>query len=78
MAGLVYEEIGSVQISEKRNIVISQCSAGGFTLAQQMKIEDGNIKVNMFLKNAIRLDSLQNLKDLRDCISKAIENVEKC
>ena len=42
------------------------------------EIEDGNIKVNMFLKNAIRLDSLQNLKDLRDCISKAIENVEKC
>lgn len=74
---MTYNELSSASISDKRSIVISECSAGGFTLAQQMIVEEGNIKTKLFLKNAIHIDGINNLYELRDALNMAIDKIEK-
>lgn len=69
-----YKELDTIKISEKRNLVISECSAGGYTLAQQMVAEDGDFKVKVFLKNAIHVENKENLSKIKESIEKILEN----
>ena len=74
---IAYEEISRAKVSKSRNVVISACSKGGFTIAQQLEaIEDGK-STFIFLKGAIHVDDLDKMYDLRDALNAAIENQEK-
>lgn len=72
-----YEELSTASISDKRNIVISEYSKGGYTLGQQVVIEEGSKKINMFVKNSIQIENIEGLYNLRDALNVAISKIEK-
>ena len=37
-----YNEMSRAEVSNSRNVVISECSRGGFTIAQQLEIQEGS------------------------------------
>lgn len=76
MAKIEYQELSSAQIQTQRSLVISSCSKGGFTLAQRIIVDEGNKKTNLFLKNAIHVESADGLYNLRDALNDAIERIE--
>ena len=71
MSDVKYNEVATIQISDNKNLVISECSTGGYTIAQQMVINDGSRTMKVFLKNAIHIDNLSSLKE----IAKKIEEI---
>lgn len=75
MAKIEYQELSSAQIQTQRSLVISSCSKGGFTLAQRIIVDEGNKKTNLFLKNAIHVESADGLYNLRDALNDAIERI---
>jgi hypothetical protein len=76
MAEIKYSEISRAKIADTRNAVISECSKGGFTLAQQLEVREGDGKTVVFLKGALHIDSIEGLHELRDAINVAIMKVE--
>ena len=74
---LEYKELASANIQEKRVLVISKCSKGGFTLAQKIVVDEGNKKTGIFLKNAIHVDSVDGLLNLRDALNVALNETSK-
>ena len=76
MADLQYTKLSSALIQDKKNLVISECSKGGYTLAQQMVIEDGSKKINVYLKGAVHINNVEGLHNLRDALNIAIEKIE--
>lgn len=75
MAEIKYSEISRAKIADTRNAVISECSKGGFTLAQQLEVKEGDGKTVVFLKGALHIDSVEGLHELRDAINIAIKKV---
>lgn len=72
-----YTEISSASVTEKRKIVISTCSKGGFTVAQRMDTEEENNKItSLYLKGAFHINDITGLYNLRDAINLAISKVE--
>lgn len=72
-----YTEISSASVTEKRKIVISTCSKGGFTVAQRLDTEEENNKItSMYLKGAFHVNDITGLYNLRDAINLAIAKVE--
>ena len=37
-----YNEISRAKVTDSRNIIISNCSKGGFTIAQQLEAKENN------------------------------------
>lgn len=72
----VYTEIAKAQISKRRNIVISDCSRGGFTIAMQAIIQDEDMEVPVFMRGAFHVNDLQGLYNLRDTLNYVIQTVE--
>lgn len=81
-----FEELAKAKIQERRNVVISafrkdKDEEAGFTIAQQVEVEEGNKTFNMFLKESIHVDNLEGLVAVRDALNFAIssykEKVEK-
>ena len=72
-----YIEVAKAPISDKRNIVISNCSTGGYTIAQQSLIEEGDIKTWMFYRGAIKVKDLEHLYNVRDALNIAIKKIEE-
>ena len=68
-----YTELSNAEITENRNIVISECSKGGFTVAQQLKADDAKV----FMKGALHIDNLEGLYNLRNALNVAIDKVEE-
>lgn len=77
MADISYNELSVAKIQEKRNIVISSANKGGYTLAQQVVVPEGNRETKIFLKHGIIFDDLEGLYNLRDALNIAIEKEEK-
>ena len=75
----VYVELSKAQISPMKNLVVSSCSKGGFTIAQQIEVdnEDDGTGINVFLKGAFHVSNLERLKDVRDAIDAAIDIASK-
>lgn len=71
-----YTELSRAKVSEARNIVISSCSKGGFTIAQQLEAKEGEKITAVFMKNAFHVDDLDGLYNLRDAVNLAIEICE--
>lgn len=73
-----YEEISRAKISENRNIVISLCNKGGYTLAQQISgIADGKSTISVFLKGAIHVKDKDALVAVRDAINIALKQIDQ-
>lgn len=68
-----YNEISKAKVSDSRNIVISSCSKGGFTIAQQLEANENGKITTVFLKGAFHVDDIQGLYELRDAINLAIK-----
>ena len=71
-----YKEISSAKVTEKRTIVISSCSKGGFTIAQVMSIKEGDGITPVYMKGAIHVANVDSLRNLRDAITLAIKKLE--
>ena len=72
-----YSEISRAKITDSRSIIISECSKGGYTIAQRMEVtEENGKKVQVYLKGASHINDLQGLYNLRDAINLAIKKVE--
>lgn len=71
-----YSEISRAEVTNSRNVVISSCSKGGFTIAQQLKAQENDKTTAVFLKGAFHIDDLQGLYNIRDAINLAIKIVE--
>ena len=82
-----YLELSNAQIADKRRLVISECVKEnqdtkesiqcGFTLAQQVEVEEGKRITRVFLKNGIHVASVDELYNLRDAINDAIDKYEE-
>ena len=86
-AKMKYLELSNAQIADKRRLVISECVKEnqdtkesiqcGFTLAQQVEVEEGKRITRVFLKNGIHVTSVDELYNLRDAINDAIDKYEE-
>lgn len=77
-----YTQLASARANGSKNLVISSCSAGGFTLAQQLVNIDPDTgeKQTVFLKGACKIRDLDALKAFHRAIGLAIrkaENIER-
>lgn len=78
MSKVEYIPLSSAAIQPNRKLVISKCSKGGFTLAQQLDVQEQNgHSLSVFLKNAVHVDDVNGLYELRDAVNIAIDKVEK-
>ena len=69
-----YDEITKARISDARNVVISTCSKGGYTIAQQMIARDGKSEVAVFMKGAIHVKDIEALEKIRDALNVVISS----
>ena len=72
-----YRELSKAKVTETRNAVISECSRGGFTIAQQLEAKEAGCVTTVFMKNAIQVDSVERLVDLRNAINVAIKKAQE-
>ena len=72
-----YNEISRAKATDSRNIVISSCSKGGFTIAQQLEAKENDKTTSVFLKGAFHIDDIHGLYNLRDAINLAIKIAEE-
>lgn len=68
-----YNEISRAKVSDSRNIVISTCSKGGYTIAQQLVAQENGKTTSVFMKGAFHVDDVYGLYELRDAINLAIQ-----
>jgi hypothetical protein len=72
-----FSELANAKLSKNRTAVISEnISYGGITIAQKIEIEEGPKSFPVFIKGALHLDNLENLYNLREAITEAIESLE--
>ena len=72
-----YSEISSARITDNRCIVISDCSRGGFTVAQRMDVTENNYTSKLYMKGAFHINDIHGLYELRDVCNLAIQKVEE-
>ncbi len=68
-----YNELSKAKVSDSRNIVLSSCSKGGFTIAQQLEAKEDSKTTTVFLKGAFHVDDIHGLYNLRDAVNLAIK-----
>ena len=72
-----YTEISRAKVTDSRNVVISSCSKGGFTIAQQLEAKENDKTTAVFLKGAFHVDDIHGLYNIRDAINLAIKTAEE-
>lgn len=72
---LQYEQYAKAKIANSRNLVISACSKGGFTIAQQIEVDEGNNSIYIFLKGAFHIDSISGLIAIRDALNETLQKL---
>ena len=72
-----YSELSRAKVTESRNIVISNCSKGGFTIAQQLEAKEGDKTTSVFMKGAFHVEDIHGLYNLRDAVNLAIKITEE-
>lgn len=72
-----YNEISRAKVTDSRNVVISSCSKGGFTIAQQLEAKENDKTTAVFLKGAFHVDDIHGLYNIRDAINLAIKVTEE-
>lgn len=71
---LRFKQLASVKIGDSRSLVISSVndSADGFTIAQQLNVQERGKTISVFLKGGIQIPDVQSLTDIRDAINVAL------
>ena len=78
MSDVLYTRLASALIGENKNLVLSACSRGGYTLAQQVSVPDGKGKrMNIYLKGAVHIDDAEGIVNLRNALNIAIDKLDK-
>ena len=72
-----YSELSRAKVTDSRNIVISNCSKGGFTIAQQLEAKENDKTTSVFMKGAFHVEDIHGLYNLRDAINLAIKISEE-
>lgn len=72
-----YTELSRAKVTDSRNVVISSCSKGGFTIAQQLEAKENDKTTSVFLKGAFHVDDLHGLYNIRDAVNLAIAIAEE-
>ncbi len=72
-----FTKISTAKIQEKRDMVISRCSKGGYTLAQRVFVKEGNNTTTVYMKGAIHVDSIDGIVNLRDALNVVIEEASE-
>ena len=72
-----YHELSRAKITDSRNIVISNCSKGGFTIAQQLEAKENDKTTSVFMKGAFHVEDIHGLYNLRDAVNLAIKISEE-
>lgn len=72
-----YTEIAKAKVSSTRTIVISECSKGGFTIAQQLETTEEGKPISVFLKGAFHIDDLKGLYEFRNALNLVIDQIEE-
>lgn len=67
-----YRQLSKARVTKNRNIVISECSKGGFTIAQQLVVSDDQNEVSVFMKGAMHIYDFDALIAVRDALDEAI------
>lgn len=72
-----YYELSRAKITDSRNVVISSCSKGGFTIAQQLEAKENDKTTSVFMKGAFHVEDIHGLYNLRDAVNLAIKISEE-
>lgn len=72
-----YNELSRAKVTDSRNIVISDCSKGGFTVAQQLEAKEGDKTTSVFMKGAFHIEDIHGLYNFRDAVNLAIKISEE-
>ena len=72
-----YHELSRAKVTDSRNIVISNCSKGGFTIAQQLEAKENDKITSVFMKGAFHIEDIHGLYNLRDAVNLAIKISEE-
>lgn len=72
-----YTELSRAKVMDSRNIVISECSKGGFTIAQQLEVQENDKTTSVFMKGAFHVEDIHGLYNLRDALNLAIKSSEE-
>lgn len=72
-----YTPISVAKVTDKRCIVISDCSRGGFTVAQRIDVTEDNHTNQVYMKGAFQLNDIHGLYELRDACNLAIKKIEE-
>ena len=72
---LQYEQYSKAKIANYRNLVISACSKGGFTIAQQVEVNGNGEHMCIFLKGAFHIDSISGLIAIRDALNETLQKL---
>lgn len=72
-----YSELSKAKVTDSRNIVISACNKGGFTIAQQLQAKEEDKITSVFMKGAFHVEDIHGLYNLRDAVNMAIKIVEE-
>lgn len=70
-----FKELSRGRIQENRMAIVSQnLVEGGFTIAQQVTLQEGDNKnINIFMKGALHVGDIEGLMNLRDAINEALD-----
>ena len=71
-----YEEVARIKMTDTRDVVVSECSKGGYTIAQKILIDKDEKPTSIFLKGAIKVNDIDGLREFRDMLDMAIEKLE--
>lgn len=72
-----YNELAKVPIADRRNVVLSEHPKGGYTLAQQLSVKEGNRNMSVFMKGAFHIDDIDGIYNLRDALNIALADYER-
>lgn len=76
-SNIKYHELSRAKVTDSRNIVISNCSKGGFTIAQQLEAKENDKITSVFMKGAFHVEDIHGLYNLRDAVNLAIKISEE-
>ena len=71
-----YDEVARVKMSNTRDVVISKCSKGGYTIAQKILIDKDEKPTSIFFFFSIKVNDIDGIKVIKETIDMAIKKLK--
>lgn len=69
-----FTELGRTKINDNRILVVSRNNElGGYTMAQQITVNEDKHTMSIFIKGAVHVGDLDGLMNLKHCIDEIVE-----